>query len=67
MKIIDVLLVMTSLSLIVWILFLRNDSESFAGSDWNSAFRGPAIWNGWNYATAPPYEAPHPEDTSYLN
>lgn len=35
--------------------------EYFAGSDWNTAFWGQSVWNGWNYGSAAPRTAPRPE------
>lgn len=68
MKVINVVLVLVSLSLIAWIVFFRDrylaEEESFAGSDWNTAFWGQSLWNGWNYASAPFARSPIPEDTS---
>lgn len=68
-KALDIVLVIISLTLIGWVIFLRDEmlDETFAGSDWNTAFWGQSLWNGWDYASAPPRTAPRPEDTSYLS
>jgi len=69
MAVLDIVLVLISLALIGWVFFLRDDmlkSERFA-SDWNTVVWGQSLWNGWDYASAPPLTAPRPEDTSWLN
>jgi hypothetical protein len=75
MKALDIALIILSIGLVAYVIFLRDDmldelkgtEEPFAGSDWNTAFWGQSLWNGWKYGSAPPLSAPPPEDTSYLN
>jgi len=69
MKTLDIVLVIISIALVGWVVFLRDEmlDESFAGSDWNTAFWGQQVWNGWGYASAPLSTPPRPEDTSYLS
>ena len=62
-----VILIGATLLLCLWAMLRPIDAEGFAGSDWGYHFWGPALWNGWNYGSAPPRTAPVPENTASMH
>jgi len=45
----------------IWYYNTTIGYPEFFASDWMASHYGPALWNGWNYGTAAPRQAPTPE------
>lgn len=54
--------ILVAVALFLVISAARMNMERFSGSDWGNSFWGPAVWNGWNYGSAPLRKAPEPEE-----